>query len=153
MNEGRLSHSTWECRFATFHFVFFGARRHNSFACSLMDESMLPYGEPDMLDNSDDLLRGYDRDDPMAFAKSWDFQAYATYIVDGAATPRSLDIRPGDVSSWSGSLGGGLAVAQECGDGYYCQPPPPERNKPEMTKSEGTANCWRVRQEMERWCV
>ena len=58
-----------------------------------MDESMLPYGEPDRLYNSDDLLRGYDRDDPMAFAKSWDFQTYATYIVDGAATPRSLDIR------------------------------------------------------------
>jgi hypothetical protein len=73
--------------------IFFGARRHNSFACSLMDESMLPYGEPDRLYNSDDLLRGYNRDDPMAFAKSWDFQTYATYIVDGAATPRSLDIR------------------------------------------------------------
>ena len=28
---------------------------------------MLSYGEPDRLYNSDDLLRGYDRDDPMAF--------------------------------------------------------------------------------------
>ncbi|MEH2563755.1 hypothetical protein [Bradyrhizobium sp. AZCC 2289] len=54
---------------------------------------MLLYGEPDKLYTIDDLLQGYDRDDPMAFAKSWDFRTYGTYFADGAATPKTLDIR------------------------------------------------------------
>jgi hypothetical protein len=53
------------------------------------------YGKPDQLYSSADLLEGYDPDDPMAFAASWDFRTYRTYIMDGAATPRSLEIRRG----------------------------------------------------------
>lgn len=48
---------------------------------------MLAYGKPDRLYTSDDLLQGYERDDPMAFAKSWDFRTYGTYFGDGASTP------------------------------------------------------------------
>jgi hypothetical protein len=58
-----------------------------------MEKSMLPYGEPTKLYTIDDLRQGYDRDDPMAFAKSWDFRTYGTYFADGSATPKTLDIR------------------------------------------------------------
>jgi hypothetical protein len=51
------------------------------------------YGKPDRLYNIADLLQGYDKDDPLAFTKSWDFKTYCRYIADGAATPRTLDIR------------------------------------------------------------
>lgn len=54
---------------------------------------MAAYGKPDRLYDISDLLQGYDKDDPMAFAKSWDFRTYSTYIADGAATPRTLEIR------------------------------------------------------------
>ena len=58
-----------------------------------MEKSMLPYGEPDKLYSIDDLLQGYDRNGPMAFAKSWDFRTYGTYFADGVATPKTPDIR------------------------------------------------------------
>lgn len=53
----------------------------------------MPYGNPDRLYSISDLLEGYSRDDPMAFAASWDFRMFRTYIADGAATPRSLVVR------------------------------------------------------------
>jgi hypothetical protein len=61
--------------------IFLSVSRHNSFAYSLMEKSMLPYGEPDTLYSIDDLLQGYDRNGPMAFAKSWDFRTYGTYFA------------------------------------------------------------------------
>jgi hypothetical protein len=73
--------------------IFLSVSRHNSFAYSLMEKSMLAYGEPDKLYSIDDLLQGYDRNGPMAFAKSWDFRTYGTYFADGVATPKTLDIR------------------------------------------------------------
>lgn len=51
------------------------------------------YGKPNRLYTSDDLLEGYDRNDPEAFTKSWDFRTYAAYIADGGATPKNLDVR------------------------------------------------------------
>lgn len=54
---------------------------------------MPTYGKPDRLYTADDLLDGYDRNDPAAFTKSWDFRAYATYVADGAATPKTLEVR------------------------------------------------------------
>jgi len=54
---------------------------------------MPTYGKPDRLYTADDLLDGYDRNDPAAFTKSWDFRTYATYVADGAATPKTLQVR------------------------------------------------------------
>src|ERR1700730_4637377 len=53
----------------------------------------MTYGKPDRLYTSDDLLRGYDKSDPLAFVKSWDFNAYQTYVADGSAAPASIEIR------------------------------------------------------------
>lgn len=54
---------------------------------------MAAYEKPDRLYEFSDLLQGYERDDRMGFAKSWDFRTYCTYIADGAVTPRALDVR------------------------------------------------------------
>jgi predicted Rossmann-fold nucleotide-binding protein len=53
----------------------------------------LPYDKPTRLYESSDLLKGYLHDDPLGFAKCWDFQTYIQYVVDGGATPKILAIR------------------------------------------------------------
>ncbi|MHC2432730.1 LOG family protein [Bradyrhizobium sp. USDA 4451] len=53
----------------------------------------MEYGKPTKLYESSDLLEGYRRDDPMAFASSWDFQTFCGYVADGSTTPKSLDVR------------------------------------------------------------
>jgi predicted Rossmann-fold nucleotide-binding protein len=53
----------------------------------------MSYGTPQKLYTIDDLLAGYDPNAPMAFADSWDFKMFQTYIADGGATPTSLDVR------------------------------------------------------------
>ena len=53
----------------------------------------MAYGKPDRLYTSDDLVRGYDKSDPLTFVKSWDFNAYQTYVADGSAAPASNEIR------------------------------------------------------------
>jgi predicted Rossmann-fold nucleotide-binding protein len=51
------------------------------------------YGKPERLYDADDLLRGYDPSDRLAFVKTWDFRTYRRYVADGAATPPTLEIR------------------------------------------------------------
>jgi predicted Rossmann-fold nucleotide-binding protein len=53
----------------------------------------MAYGTPKQLYTSEDLLKGYEPDDPMAFTRSWDFLMYRSYVADGGATPKALDIR------------------------------------------------------------
>lgn len=48
---------------------------------------------PRALYTPDQLLAGYDRDDELGYTRSWDFGVFRRFVMDGGASPKTLDIR------------------------------------------------------------
>lgn len=42
---------------------------------------------------SDDLLKGFDRDDPQGYLKTWDFRVFRQFVKDGGDVPKQLRVR------------------------------------------------------------
>jgi predicted Rossmann-fold nucleotide-binding protein len=54
---------------------------------------MSSYVLRDSLYTSEDLLAGFDAEDPIGFVKTYDFQMFQRFVVDGGAAPSTPEIR------------------------------------------------------------